>query len=173
MGLRLPGRADRRQKHPNRYPERDRFESQLESDLKESVIRPALTHRQGPRVQRGAAVRHNYRYGASTFPSSEVSTLSPGVGPNNHQRYNAQFRPNMSNISQFCWGRQGIVPLQCFSGRQHPLGVAIDLYFGPDAGDSAVRADQISHANNTHEGLAIHGFFSPGAVGIEHLMGFV
>src|SRR5258708_7830817 len=39
--------------------------------------------------------------------------------------------------------------------------------------DAAVRAEQESHANNSHKGLAVHRFFAPSPISFEHLMGLV
>src|SRR5258708_37046744 len=48
--------------------------------------------------------------------------------------------------------------------------MAIDLHMAPDLADSAIRADQDRGAKNALERPAIHRFFAPDAVGLEHLM---
>ena len=48
--------------------------------------------------------------------------------------------------------------------------MAVDLHIAPDPGDLAVGPDQNRGAKNSQEGLAIHGFFAPGAVGLQHLV---
>ena len=63
--------------------------------------------------------------------------------------------------------------LKRLGGGQDLFGVAVDPDLRPDAGDPAVRPDQHRHANNAHEGPAVHGFLAPGAVGLEHLVGLV
>src|SRR3954452_23942013 len=59
-------------------------------------------------------------------------------------------------------------------GRRQDLGgVAVDLDLGPDAGDPPVGPDQEGGPGNSQEGPAVHGFFAPDAVGLEHLVGHV
>src|ERR1019366_9010290 len=48
--------------------------------------------------------------------------------------------------------------------------MAIDLHIAPDPLDPAIRADQNRCAKNAMEGLAIHGFFAPDAVSLQHLV---
>ena len=53
---------------------------------------------------------------------------------------------------------------------QDLVGVTIDPDIAPDLGDFAVGADQHGGAKNPEESPAIHGFFAPGAIGLQHLM---
>src|SRR5690348_14171622 len=53
---------------------------------------------------------------------------------------------------------------------QYRISVAIYLNAPPDPGDVAIGADQYRGTKNPEEGSAIHGFFAPGAIGLEHLM---
>src|ERR1700722_5196449 len=57
--------------------------------------------------------------------------------------------------------------------RKHLIGVAIDLYIAPDLQDPAIGADQHRRTNNALEGPAIHRFFTPGAIGLQHPMLFI
>src|SRR6266403_3742207 len=54
--------------------------------------------------------------------------------------------------------------------RKHLVGMAIDLHIAPDLYDLAVWADQNRCAKNALEGPAIHGFFSPGTVSLQHFV---
>ncbi len=55
-------------------------------------------------------------------------------------------------------------------GGQNLVGVAIDPDIAPDFGDLAIGTDQNSRAKNPEEGPAIHGFFAPSAIGLQHLV---
>jgi hypothetical protein len=57
--------------------------------------------------------------------------------------------------------------------RQDLRRMAVDLDLRPDAGDPPVRADQEGRPGDPQEGPAVHGFFAPDAVGLEHLVGLV
>src|SRR5499427_7218464 len=50
------------------------------------------------------------------------------------------------------------------------VGVPVDPHMPPYFGDPAVGPDQDGGANNPEEGSPIHRLFSPGAVGLEHLV---
>src|SRR6185437_5859214 len=51
--------------------------------------------------------------------------------------------------------------------------MAIDLYITPDPDHATVRADRYRRATNSEEGSAIHGFFAPSTVSLQHLMLFI
>src|SRR5260370_15162192 len=55
-------------------------------------------------------------------------------------------------------------------GGKHLIGVAINPYIAQDSEDPAISADQNRCAKNAMEGLTIHGFFAPDAVGLQHLV---
>jgi hypothetical protein len=56
---------------------------------------------------------------------------------------------------------------------QHLVGMAVDADVAPDLRRLAVGPDQHRGAKNPKEALAIHGFFAPGAIGLQHLMLFI
>src|SRR5215218_768860 len=60
--------------------------------------------------------------------------------------------------------------LDGLSGRQDFIGMAVDPDMTPDFGDLAVLADQNRCPKNAKERPAIHRFFAPGAIGLQHLM---
>src|SRR5665811_402989 len=51
--------------------------------------------------------------------------------------------------------------------------MAVDLYVAPDPQDPAIRADQNRRAKNALKGPAIHGFFAPDSVTLQHLVRLV
>src|SRR5437899_3786151 len=53
------------------------------------------------------------------------------------------------------------------------VGMPINPYMAPDSDDPAIGADQNCCAMNALESLAIHGFFAPDAVGLQHLVLFI
>src|SRR3984885_1760834 len=53
---------------------------------------------------------------------------------------------------------------------KHLVGMAVDLDMTPDFDDPAVGADQNRCTKYTLESSAIHGFFAPNAVRLQHLM---
>ena len=55
-------------------------------------------------------------------------------------------------------------------GRQHLVGMAVDLHMAPDPDNATVFSNQNCCAKNAEEGPAIHGFFAPDAIGLEYLM---
>ena len=59
------------------------------------------------------------------------------------------------------------------NGGEHVVGMAIHFHMAPDFDHPAIRADQNGRAKNALEGLAVHGFFSPYAVGLQHFMLFI
>src|SRR6266568_3282512 len=60
--------------------------------------------------------------------------------------------------------------LEPLGRRQYLVSMAIDPHVAPDFGNPSVHPDQNRGANNPEELPAIHGFFTPGAIGPEHLM---
>jgi len=48
--------------------------------------------------------------------------------------------------------------------------MAVDPDVAPDFGDLSVGADQNGGPKNPEEGPAIHGFFAPSAIRLQHLM---
>ena len=48
--------------------------------------------------------------------------------------------------------------------------MAVDPDIAPDLRDPPVAADQHGGAQNAKKGFAIHGFFAPGPVGLQHFM---
>src|SRR5260370_3555449 len=58
-------------------------------------------------------------------------------------------------------------------GCKHLVRMAINPHIAPDSDDRAIGADQNRCAKNAMEGLAIHGFFTPDAVGLQHFVLFV
>src|ERR1051325_3224692 len=54
---------------------------------------------------------------------------------------------------------------QCPGRGQHLVGVAIDLHIAPQSGNPAVAINQNRCAKNAEEGLAVHRFLAPDAVG--------
>src|SRR5450631_3811676 len=60
--------------------------------------------------------------------------------------------------------------LQRPDGGKYVVGVAVDFHMAPDADDPAILADQHGGAKNALEGPAIHGFFAPDAIGLQHPM---
>src|SRR5712692_10796418 len=81
-------------------------------------------------------------------------------------------RYSLFAIRFFRFGRR-CATLQGLRGGEHFGGVALDLHLSPDVGDPAVRAEQESGPNNPHEDLAVHGFFAPDAIGLDHLVAFI
>ena len=57
--------------------------------------------------------------------------------------------------------------------RKHLVGMAIDPDMAPDPDDPAVGADQNRCPKYPMEGLAVHRFFAPDAIGLQHLMLFI
>jgi hypothetical protein len=57
--------------------------------------------------------------------------------------------------------------------RKHLIGMAVDLHVAPDFRKPAIRSDQNRAANDSEKRLAIHGFFAPGAIGLQHLVLFI
>src|SRR5258708_28520385 len=55
-------------------------------------------------------------------------------------------------------------------GCQHVVGMAVDPDIAPDLYDPAIRVDQNRCAKNALKGPAIHGFFAPGTVSLQHLV---
>src|SRR6516164_11829575 len=53
-------------------------------------------------------------------------------------------------------------------GRKHRRSVALDLDIGPYANDPAVRSDQECGPDDSHEGFAVHRFFTPDSICLEH-----
>src|ERR1700744_613896 len=53
---------------------------------------------------------------------------------------------------------------------ENVVGMSVDLHTAPDFKDLAVYADQNRGAKDALEGPAIHGFFAPGAIRLQHLM---
>src|ERR1700692_3342048 len=53
---------------------------------------------------------------------------------------------------------------------EHLIGMAVDLHIAPDLDDAAVGPDQNRRTKYALEGSAIHGFFTPNAVRLQHLM---
>src|ERR1700722_2199444 len=51
--------------------------------------------------------------------------------------------------------------------------MAIDPDMAPDPEDPSIRPNQNRGSKNAMEGLAIHGFFAPDAVGLQNLMRFI
>src|SRR5450756_2543959 len=56
---------------------------------------------------------------------------------------------------------------------QYLVGMPVDLHIAPDIQHAAIRADQNRGANNAEEGPAIHRFFAPDPVRLQHLMLFI
>jgi hypothetical protein len=50
------------------------------------------------------------------------------------------------------------------------LGMAVDPHIAPDLCDQAVGADQNRRPNDSHEVPAVHRFFAPGTIRLEHLV---
>src|SRR6185503_9929086 len=67
-------------------------------------------------------------------------------------------------------GSSAIKNLERPRRRQHRIGMAIDLHMPPDLRDHAVGADQHRGSKNPKEGPAVHGFFAPSPIRLQHLM---
>src|SRR5581483_6283237 len=51
--------------------------------------------------------------------------------------------------------------------------MSLDFHLRPDMRDLSVPVDQIGDPMNAEKGLPVHALFAPGAIGLEHLVGFV
>src|SRR6185312_16191749 len=76
-------------------------------------------------------------------------------------------------FSWLIFRKRGRCKLQGANRREHLIGMAVDSHVAPDADDPAILADQYGGATNALERPPIHGFFTPGSVGLEHAVSLV
>ena len=57
--------------------------------------------------------------------------------------------------------------------REHLVSMAVDPHIAPDFDDLAIGIDQNCCPSNPHERLAVHRFFAPDAIGLQHSKLFI